>query len=413
MAPTRRHDIDALRALAFSLLILYHLAMLYVAGWDWHIKSPHSFHWLQPVMIAMNRWRMDLIFLVSGLAAAFLLKPEAAGDVHGCTSAAGGRMPGAARFAWQRTLRLFVPLVFGMLVIVPVQPYVQGVSNGLVEPGFGTFLAQYYSGREWPAEAFDGWEHGYTWNHLWYLAYLWIYTLVLAALARPLASPTGQRLRAAFTGLRGWKLLVLPALPLFVYTVTLQPLFPDDGDFIHDWYRNAVYFTVFLYGYVLARDAGIWAELARLRSAALAIAAWVFLAYIVLVLWLPEDVAAPIQAVIWGLRNLYIWTMLAAILGWSFHLLNRPFRWLPWANDNVYPWYMLHQSLIILFAYWLLPLHLAPMFESLLVLAATVAGCWGVFALVRRARWLRPLFGMKPLPRAPARPALLQSPQPQ
>src|SRR5688572_7752209 len=52
---TRRHDIDALRALAFCLLILYHLAMLYVADWDWHIKSPDTFHWLQPVMIGLNR----------------------------------------------------------------------------------------------------------------------------------------------------------------------------------------------------------------------------------------------------------------------------------------------------------------------------------------------------------------------
>jgi peptidoglycan/LPS O-acetylase OafA/YrhL len=378
MPPTRRHDIDALRALAFSLLILYHLAMLYVAEWDWHIKSPDTFYWLQPVMIAMNRWRMDLIFLVSGLAASFLLRPDAAG-----------------RFAWQRTLRLFVPLVFGILVIVPVQPYVQGVSNGLVEPGFGAFLVRYFSGYPWPEEAFDGWEHGFTWNHLWYLAYLWIYTLVLALLARPLASDAGQRLRAAFTGLRGWKLLVLPALPLFAYTVVLQPLFPDDGDFVHDWYRNAVYFTVFLYGYLMARDTALWEELQGLRRATLAVAAWTFLAYIVLVLWLPQDIAAPIQALVWALRNLYIWTMLAAILGWSFHALNRPFRWLPWANDNVYPWYMLHQSLIVLLAYWLIPLKLHAGVEALVVLAGTVAGCWTISAAVRRIDWLRPLFGLK------------------
>lgn len=377
-AMTRRHDIDALRALAFAFLILYHLAMLYVAEWDWHIKSPETFFWLQPVMIGLNRWRMDLIFLVSGLAASFLLKPGAAGG-----------------FAWQRTLRLFVPLLFGMLVIVPVQPYVEGVSNGLVEPGFGRFLALYFSGHRWPEEAFTGWEHGYTWNHLWYLAYLWIYTLALALLARPLASRAGQRLRAAFTGLRGWKLLVLPAIPLFVYTVTLQPLFEETGDFIHDWYRNAVYFTVFVYGYLMARDAALWDELARLRSVALAVAAWVFLAYLVLVLWLPEDVAEPIQGLIWALRNLYIWTMLAAILGWSFHALDRPFRWLPWANDNVYPWYVLHQSLIVLLAYWLIPVRLPAGVEALAVLAGTVTGCWVITAMVRRVGWLRPLFGLK------------------
>ena len=41
---TRRHDIDALRALAFALLVLYHACMLWVAGedWGWHVKSTHQ-----------------------------------------------------------------------------------------------------------------------------------------------------------------------------------------------------------------------------------------------------------------------------------------------------------------------------------------------------------------------------------
>jgi peptidoglycan/LPS O-acetylase OafA/YrhL len=374
----RRHDIDALRALAFAVLILYHLAMYYVADWDWHIKSADTFFWLQPPMMIVNRWRMDLVFLVSGLAASFLLRPGA-----------------AAAFAWQRTLRLFVPLLFGMAVIVPVQPYVQGVSNGLVDPGFGAFLAHYYGGYDWPAGAFDGWEHGSTWNHLWYLAYLWIYTLVLAVLAGPLASKAGLRVRGLFTGLRGWKLLLLPAIPLWIWTVLLQARFPDTGDFIHDGYRNAVYFTVFLYGFVLGRDSGLWAELVRLRKVALCVAAWTVLFYLALALGLPGEVGDAMQDLVWGLRNLYIWTALCAILGFSAHHLNRPFRWLPWANDNVYPWYLLHQSLIVWFAYLLVPAHLPAGIEWMVLLAGTVGGCWGISAAVRRVDWLRPLFGLK------------------
>ena len=92
-------------------------------------------------------------------------------------------------------------------------------------------------------------------------------------------------------------------------------------------------------------------------------------------------------------------------------MLNRPFRWLPWANENVYPWYILHQSLIILFAYWLLPLHLPVLVEALSVLALTVAGCWLGAAGVRRVRWLRPLFGLKASPRrVPAAPLLQSAP---
>jgi peptidoglycan/LPS O-acetylase OafA/YrhL len=388
----RRHDIDALRALAFALLILYHLCMLYVADWDWHLKSPHLAEWLQWPMVLVNRWRMDLIFLISGIASAFLIRPE---------------FPG--RFLASRTTRLLLPLVFGMAVVVPVQPYVQGVSNGLVEPGFLQFLVDYYSGKPWPRDAFDGWYYGVTWNHLWYLAYLWVYTLVLALLARPLESRLGKELRSRFTGLRGAALMLLPVLPFCLYSFALQPLFPDNGDFIHDWYRNAVYFTAFLYGYFVARDAGFWAEAIRLRWATLGCAAAIFAVRLVLGSIYPDEAPAAIEAFALVLRNLYMWSMLLAILGWGHALLNHPFGWLPWANENVYPWYILHQSLIIVFAYWLLPLQLPAVVEALAVLALTVAGCWLGAAGVRRVRWLRPLFGLKSVPvRAPAA-ALLQS----
>jgi len=374
----RRHDIDALRALAFALLILYHLAMFYVDEWGWHVKSVHLAPWLQVPMLFVNRWRMDLIFLVSGMAAAFLLKPGQ-----------------AVAFFGQRTWRLLLPLTFGILVVVPIQPYAQAVTNGVVEPGFGAFLAEYYTARSWPEHSFDGWQHGYTWNHLWYLAYLWVYTAALALLARPLASRVGLRVRGWFTGLRGWALLTLPALPLLVYTITLTRRFPDNGDFIHDWYRNAVYFTVFLYGYCIARDAGFWTEALRLRRRALAFALGLFAAYMALRAILPEDPSEPQLIAVWTLRNAYVWAMLMAILGYAHARLNRPFRWLPWANEAVYPWYVLHQSLIVGLGYGLASWRLGPVAEPLAIIAGTLVGCYALTEAVKRVDWLRPCFGLK------------------
>lgn len=373
----RRHDLDALRVLAFLLLIAYHCAMLYVAEWDWHLKSTHLAEWLQWPMLAMNRWRMALLFLVSGLAIG-LYQPA--------------RHPG--RFALDRTWRLLPPLLFGMFVVVSVQAYCQGVVNGTVRPGYLEFLWRYWQVKPWPEGGFDGAEYGITWNHLWYLAYLWPYSLLLTALLPLLESAPGRRLQAAFAGLRGGALVLLPALPLVVYLNVLLPRFEPTNDLIHDWFQHAQFFTVFVYGYLLARARGFWEEIVRLRRPLGVGAAAMCVVYVGLVKS-GVEFGEPALAAVRSLRGLFVWTTLLAILAWAKHGLDRPFRWLPYASEAVFPWYVIHQSATVVVAYWLVPLQLDAWLEASLVVAGTVAACLLGHEIVRRVAWLRPLFGLK------------------
>ena len=382
MTTARRHDIDALRVLAFGSLILYHLAMFYVAEWGWHIKSVHSAEWLQLPMIAINRWRMELLFLISGVALSLLLR--------------SGASPW--RLAARRSLRLLLPLAFGMAVIVPIQPYAEALGKGAIQPGFADFLLRYWSGQGFPPDSFGGWEHGWTWNHLWYLAYLWVYTLLLLAL-RPLA----DRLAPALRRLRGGALLSLPALPFVLWAWALQGRFPSTNDLVNDWFMHGVYGLVFLYGYWLAVDAGVWAELARLRRRSLAWALTLLLPYLLIIELLADE---PPLWQLYGARLLrwsYMWLALCSVLGWAHQHLNRPYRWLPYATEAVYPWYVLHQSLIVALGFGLAPLALGPISEPLLILLGTVGGCALLHALVRRIDLLRPLFGLPTRNRTPHR----------
>ena len=93
----RRYDIDWLRTLAFGVLILYHTGMYYVADWGWHIKSEHTFAWLQDVMMLTAPWRMSLLFFISAIALALVGKRYSGGSL-----------------AILRSKRLLVPLLFGM-----------------------------------------------------------------------------------------------------------------------------------------------------------------------------------------------------------------------------------------------------------------------------------------------------------
>ena len=385
----RRHDIDALRAIAFGLLILYHVGMFYVP-WDWHVKSAHAAPWLETPMLFLNQWRMPLVFLVSGLAVNFLL------------GEGGARRMGIGRFARLRISRLGWPLLFGMLVVVPPQAYQEALANGATDPGYLAFLWRYFTFQEWPRDAFSGSDPGITWNHLWYLPYLLFYTLVLACLLRWAGGAMGA-LRTGFRRLRGLGLALAPVAVLIPIGLWIFPRFPYiSHDLLNDWYAHAMYGTFFLAGYLLGRDAGLWAELSRLRWPMLGVASLAFAGMLGLREITVEPLDTASDAALLFLVYLNRWGWLMVVLGWGHRWLNRPMGWLDYANRAVYPWYVLHQTLIVVAGAWLTSLELGPVAEPLALILITAGGCALLMGAVERlAPWLGPALGMKIAGRAP------------
>jgi hypothetical protein len=393
----RRHDVDAIRVGAFALLILYHVGMIYVAEWGFHIKSASTAEWLQWPMVAVNRWRMPLIFLVSGLAlglSALALRP--------------GRM------AVRRTHLLLVPLVFGMLAVVPIQVWVEARVNGAFDAGFGAFMLRYLQLRPWSDGGFAGSELGVTWNHLWYLAYLWTYTVLMAvglAALRAIRPGHRERMRAAVSRTAIAWLAVLPVAWGFVVLYLLEPRFGDTKTLIDDWAQHAKYLPVFLFGFWLARRPDWWTAVRAHRRIPLVLALTglgVYMALRIAGRALPAEDLAALPELDWraisdSAHALYAWNALLAILGYAAAWLNRPRNWMPYANRAVYPWYILHQSLIVPLAALLIPLSLPAPVEAMLVLTGTVVGCAVLHHfVVLRVRALGPLFGVRirPVPAA-------------
>ena len=375
----RRHDIDALRVLAFSILIVYHVAMFYVADWGWHVKSAYEYQWIKFPMLLVNQWRMPLLFLVSGIASSFLISKFS-----------------AAGFIKSRSMRLLIPFIAGVILVVPPQPYIQALANGTIlanygEMTYGQFLMRYFSFQEWPAGAFDGSDYGFTWNHLWFIPYLFTYTLLLVPLASVLRV---LGVDARFKRIGTATLLLFPVLVQIMWQLVLDDETPISHALVNDWYAHAMYATFFFLGYLISDNTGVWEKIVNLRWISLIGGLLCYCTLIALLFKFNQHDWPDHLAGIVATMNQWLW--LLAVLAWCATLLNKPRSWLGYANNCVYPWYILHQTITVVAAYFLAKLSLGGPIEFVLLLAATVLGCWAITEfIIRRQSTLKFLFGMK------------------
>ena len=337
----RRYDLDWIRIGAFFLLILYHVGMFYVP-WDWHVKSPQPVAWLEPVMLLTNPWRLSLLFLVSGAATRFMADKLAPGVLVS-----------------QRTARLLPPLALGVLIIVPPQSYYEIVEQLGFAEGYLAFYGRYLTASGGWCDA-EGCLITPTWNHLWFVAYLLIYTLALAALIA-WARPVLRRLEAGVSS-------------------------------------HVLSFSMFLFGYLTARSDTVRQRLISLRWPALVLALAAYGAFSLYAWTWREAVAEPAASLVLAMRFVYAvdqWCAIVAILGFGARHLNRPHPALAYLTLAVFPYYIVHQSVIVVAGHHLAQTGLPQGVEAALLIVVTIAACGLTYEIVRRVPLLRPWFGLK------------------
>lgn len=374
----RRLDLDWIRIGAFALLILYHIGMFYVP-WPWHVKSRAPVEWLQPIMALVNPWRLTLLFVVSGAASRFMLDKL-----------------GPAQFARIRAPRLLIPVLFGMLVVVPPQTWAQVAQiPGTKLPAVAFYLAYLTGAGGW---AIDGVPLTTpTWNHLWFVVYLLAYTLVLAAGCAawrqiPRLCDSIARMGANLAG------ILVPALWFVGVRTLLQSRYPETHAFVGDWTVHAQSAFAFVLGYAVAKQGDWWSALEQRRWLLLGLALAALTSYagtlaLLIAGMVPGGPALVIMSWSFGFAQ---WLPVAAILAFgSVHLrgVDRPVR--SYLTHAVFPFYIVHQTIIIWVAHALRPRSLWLPIEAALILIATIIGCIATYEIARRVKILRPLFGLR------------------
>lgn len=380
MASERQFGLDWLRIGAFGILIFYHIGMFFVP-WGWHVKTAEPIQWLEWPMTAVNPWRLSLLFVISGIVSRSLM----------------ARLADAGAFASSRSWRLLVPLLAGVAIFVAPQPWVELSDKGEYTSGFLHF---------WLNDYFEfGGSRGTplpTWNHLWFVAYLWAYSMLMAALWL-----LPRRRRASIQNLfdrvfSGWRLFVLPVVWLFSARVLLFPAFGETHALVDDPYAHAIYGFAFFFGVGLARSASAWASITRTWPLSLAVAGFAILVtFLIKSTGLESEPIVPARA---ATRALLAWSAILGLIGMAQSHLHRDDPVRRYLTEAIFPYYIAHQTIIVLVGYQLKLMSVGPTVEFVGIVSATLAGCALTYEVARRIGWLRPLLGLKLKPTISAGP---------
>lgn len=369
-SPHRLFFLDWLRILALAGLIIYHVGMYYVS-WDFHVKSPFAGPGLEPWMKLSEPWRMSLLFMVSGAATASMLQ-------HGISP----------NFVRIRSKRLLLPLVLGVVVIIPPQSYFEVVQKWAYAGDFVDFLGLYFSGF-----------HGFcaqghclvlpTWNHLWFLPYVWSYTLIAWSVLRLWPSAWLKLSHSCEHVFRGAGLFVIPVAFLLTLRLALFEQFPSTHAWVDDGFNHATYLLMFMLGGVVALSHALRDRLASSRWLALVMA---------LVFWAWLVGARPAKPQEHFVIAIYQWCALVAAFGFSQTHLNRDSALRHRLTPAVFPVYLLHQTVLVLASQALLPLQLWPTIEGPVLIGLTFVLSYAAYTGVSRFPFLRPWLGLHSSP---------------
>ena len=365
----RLHYIDWLRVLAVLLLFPFHTLRVYNAGELWYVKADQLSMAVTYLLNFISVWHMQLLFLLAGASTCFALRKRSNGQYVG-----------------ERFLRLGVPFVFGVFVVIPPQTYYGARSNSGYTGSYWDFISSgdFLRVTSQPHSDYYGY---FGFGQLWFIIFL----LVMSLVALPLfAWGRGGRGGAFVKGFSRrlahpvWWLL--PPLLLFVADAVPDPT----GQGL--WY----YLVFFVLGYLVVRDEALVKSAERLRLPALT------LGIVLSAVWslsrdfrdaLPDP--SPELAGIVYLGMMASWLMMVGLLGYGKRHLDRPSPALAYLAEGSYPVYALHQTAIVLLAFYIVGWAVWGPLQWVVLLVLSVALTFALYEGVRRWSITRFLFGMR------------------
>ena len=331
-----------------------------------HVKSAVKSNVAGGFILATFFWYMPLLFFLTGASAKFSLMKRTNGQ-----------------FLKERMTRLLIPFLFGLAIIIPPQGYFAKLWRGMPTGGYlyywGTFFTH--------VTDLSGYDGNLTPVHLWFILFLLVISILLLPLLRYLNKGSGERflnkIKSLFLSLWG---IIIAAILLFIMRAI-----PDIGG------KNIFYFgLIYLFGAIVYNDNDYIHKISEIKGRC----AIVLIMLCPIYLW-SEYLSYKGNTMLWAkaleamVTTVMMILAIIALVGYGKKYLNRGGKVLSYLNQACFPIYILHQTVLIGIAYFVLHLQVTIGVQAVLIISATVVLTFALYEAIKRIPPLRFLLGIK------------------
>jgi peptidoglycan/LPS O-acetylase OafA/YrhL len=381
----RLYYLDWLRVILIFGVFLFHALHPFDALLPWHIKNTELSGTVTAILLLIGPWGMPLFFLVAGAASMFALRRRS-----------------NRQYISERVNRLLIPFIIGTILLSPFQKYLEALHKETFQGSFLSFIP------EWLARSTSGirispGEFGDWGLHLWFLAFLFAYSLLALPVFRWFKKDAGRSFISwlgRLVELRGGILLFI--IPLALARILVQPFDPHPQE--HTWLDFVYMFLFFIFGYIIYSDDKLLSAIRRDRwllfgSGIVGLVAYFGLsaAYGDIVFEWARTFILPWSIILIFAFTLMSWGWAIDVLYLAMRYLNFSNKWLVYGNETIMPFYLLHQPVIILISFFVVQWDASIPVKLLVVVIGSFLITLGlVELLIRPFKPMRMLFGMKP-----------------
>ena len=374
----RRYDLDWLRILAILLIFFYHCTKFFDTDAGWFIKNNEINRYLDKAMSFGASFALPLFFVIAGMGTFYALKFVSAG-----------------KYILSRTIRLLVPFIIGLFTHIPLQIFLTRKQQGLFSGNFFQFYGQMFNGIY--VDNTSPGDFAIFGSHLWFLVILFLYSLILLG---PFVLLKKEKIHNGLLKITSF--LVKPGL-IFTFVIPiilcellnffLGGILPSIGG-----YSFYTYLVFYFIGYIIAADKKFKESIEKQIIPALIVVIVAAISHAILLVFYFLTVESggsyPYELLDWIVYPILGWSLVILLMGLGSKYLNVNNKARKFLNELVLPFYILHQTVIIVIGYYVVQLNYSIFTKYVIIAIASLPIILVLLAIIKYINPLRFMFGM-------------------